>query len=207
MPKKSPSLLSAPGSNFGLGRIQPTRQQGLATLGLLADLTPAGDVMAMGSGLANRDALGFGLGAASLLLPGTIKPDIVKSAAKRFGFTEKTTDMPFYDDILNDPDYFKRTKGITAKVDYISPREYLSKLNLDVKDASDIKKFENAILDPGNIDVYANKMLSGDTFPMLTIDMNDAGKVISQEGRTRAMAAIKAGIEEVPVLTVNRIKQ
>ena len=86
MPKNA-SLLSAPGSNFGLGRVQPTRQQGLATLGLLADLTPAGDVMAMGQGVLNRDPLGFGLGAASLLLPGTIKPDFAKDVLSKFRTT------------------------------------------------------------------------------------------------------------------------
>ena len=80
------SPLLAPGSNFGLGRVQPTREQGLSQLGLMADLSPAGDAIAMGQGLLNRDPLGFGLGLGSLLIPGTIKPqafDPVVQAVKR----------------------------------------------------------------------------------------------------------------------------
>ena len=41
---------------------------------------------------------------------------------------------------------------------------------------------------------------------MLTLDYDKAGKIASQEGRTRSFSAIKAGIDEVPVLVVNRTK-
>jgi len=117
MPKNT-SLLGAPGSNFGLGRVQPTRQQGLAQLGLLADLSPAGDVMAMGQGVLNRDPLGFGLGAASLLLPGTIKPEAVsrfgKLAVKKIKALDFNQQLNFFDEIKlpGNPEKFMKSAGL-----------------------------------------------------------------------------------------------
>ena len=67
-------LLSSPGTNFGLGRIQPTEEHGMTLLKGLLGLTPAGDIHAIGQGIANKDMLGAGLGLLSLALPGTIKP-------------------------------------------------------------------------------------------------------------------------------------
>lgn len=59
-------------------------QTGL-TLGRgLLDTTPAGDFMAMGEGIRNRDPLTFGLGAASLLVPGTIKPQMAENIVNKF---------------------------------------------------------------------------------------------------------------------------
>lgn len=74
VPGSAKGILSSPGSQFGLGRIRPDVESGLATFRMLSDLTPAGDVMAIYEGLRDQDPLGIGLGAASLLLPGTIKP-------------------------------------------------------------------------------------------------------------------------------------
>ena len=83
-------ILDAPGGIFGLGRVQPTREQGLGQLREMMNLTPVGDITAMGLGLLNRNPLEFGLGAASLLLPGTIKPkgDIAKAVADKLRLTK-----------------------------------------------------------------------------------------------------------------------
>ena len=55
-----------------------TPKQNAMQLGMGAvDMTPVGDFKAMAQGLLERDPVGFGLGAASLLIPGTVKPGML----------------------------------------------------------------------------------------------------------------------------------
>lgn len=91
------SLLSSPGSNWGLGNIRPNRESAMQTLGLLGSLTPAGDVYQIGQGLYNQDPYGVGLGLLSLALPGTISPGMARKALPEFihagPMTAKTTPL------------------------------------------------------------------------------------------------------------------
>lgn len=62
--------LLAPGSNFGLGRIQPTREQGLSLLQGMLGMSPVGDIQSI---MQAQSPLDVGLGLLSLGIPGTIR--------------------------------------------------------------------------------------------------------------------------------------
>lgn len=124
-----------------------------------------------------------------------------KSAPVGDFFNRKTTDMPFYDELIESlddealRDYFKENKGIEASLIDISPDEYM---NLVEKGFSG-----NAMsgVFPEKVTEYAKKMGAGEKFPTLFLDYT-RGKKLSQEGRHRALAAKKQGASSVPVLTV-----
>lgn len=81
--------------------LSQTPMQNTLTLGRgLLDATPAGDVLAIGEGIRDRSPLGIGLGAASLMVPGTIKPKSV----------EKLTEVLFHG---TNKDFDKFTEGAT----------------------------------------------------------------------------------------------
>lgn len=120
------------------------------------------------------------------------------------GFTTNTTDMPFYDEMLRKPEYFKEAKGLEFKIVDMDPQDYLDRV---------AKEFKKTNPEAGSFDTYANqdlineyaqKMSAGEKFPMLTFDTRNG---FSQEGRHRAKAAIKAGIRKVPVMMVNKIRK
>jgi len=132
------------------------------------------------------------------------KFDVLKQGGEGLNaFDNTTTEMPFYDDMMRLPEYFEEQKGKVWKIVNVTPFNYLKSLNIDVnnKKVIDIeaKHYPNYI-EPEAVDDYTEKMKAGEKFPMLTYDVSE-GRV-SQEGRHRALAAIKAGVKTVPVLIV-----
>lgn len=117
-------------------------------------------------------------------------------------FDETTTDMPYYDDLIKSldhdgkRDYFRTQKGLDYDMSDMTPDEYLSAVD------SGFKHGVMSGIDQSKVDRYAEKMLGGEKFPVLTLDYSGGG--LSQEGRHRSLAAKKAGINSVPVLTVKR---
>jgi len=113
-------------------------------------------------------------------------------------FHADTTDMPYYDNMMQNPEYFERAKGIATELIKMSPQEYIKRA------AKGFGKTPDEIVsqrDPELAASYAEKMQSGEKFPILTLDYSK-GPRISQEGLHRSMAAIQAGVSEVPVLIV-----
>jgi len=106
-----------------------------------------------------------------------------------------TTDMPFYDDLMRLPTYFKDHKGFEAKMEWLSPVSYLKRC----KEMFDCTwaNLEQGVSEK-RVDEYAKMMQKGTKFPVLTLEPSRG----YQEGRHRALAALKAGIRRVPVLTV-----
>ncbi|MCP3672740.1 MAG: hypothetical protein GY814_20420, partial [Gammaproteobacteria bacterium] len=108
-------------------------------------------------------------------------------------FQDKTT-IPNLDDPLNNPEYFRKQKNIVVHDETMTPDEYLERVT---------KGFDGTLertiqdIDSDIVDKYAEDMKSGDKFPMLSIDQS--GGYFNQEGRHRALAAKKAGINQVPV--------
>jgi hypothetical protein len=94
-------------------------------------------------------------------------------------------------------DYYRSAKGTDWSVQKMSPDEYLSRAARAMgQDPAEFSKFPM-----GNVDEYAKAMKNGDKFPMPWVN-EVAG---SQEGRTRALAAKKLGLKEIPVAVGGRV--
>jgi len=95
------------------------------------------------------------------------------------------SDPPLY----SDSDYKKRG----GKIFYKSPEEFLSlvpKLTLDDESIENIEILKDMIESDQEIDP-----------PTLYVDGDD---IVNHDGRHRAYAAIKSGIEEIPILVIDR---
>jgi len=113
-------------------------------------------------------------------------------------FHKDTTEMPFYDNMMQNPEYFERAKGLVSELVNMSPSEYLNRVADGFgKTVEQVTKQRDAEL----VEKYTQKMIDGEQFPILTLDYS-RGPRVSQEGVHRSMAAIKAGVNEVPVLIV-----
>lgn len=115
-------------------------------------------------------------------------------------FRTDKTDIPYYDGMLKNPEYYKKAKGMEFQIEYMRPQEYLELVAKDVFKTS----YKNAItymLDDNLIKEYKEAALNGDKFPMLIIDYSRN----TQEGRHRAYVAELLNIRQVPVMIVNEV--
>lgn len=91
-------------------------------------------------------------------------------------------------------DYYRKAKGKEFRVIEMSPGEY-NKIMMDdnlsrTLVGDELKK----------VDSYAEKFKNGERADIPYIEYDKNGKIIGQEGRHRALAAYKAGIEKAPVV-------
>lgn len=119
-------------------------------------------------------------------------------------------------DVESDDDYgpFEQSTGIAlydgdnskyAHTDVVMDTDDFSNLQAQIheqySDVDRTRHFGSARAD--DVKEYAESMESGEEFPMPHIVMNDKGEVVNeQEGRHRALAAMAAGYDEVPVRVV-----
>lgn len=128
--------------------------------------------------------------------------DAVKEVQKDIqAFDTTTTDMSFYDQLMKKPEYFAKEKGRKGKIVYMTPDEYLAKVE---------KGFDTTgpfYASPELVGKYAEAMKKGDKFPTLMLEYGKTGEKTSfrQEGIHRATAAKQVGIKKVPVLVVEDI--
>ena len=101
-------------------------------------------------------------------------------------------------DMKRNPEYWRDTKNRQLLEETMTPQEYLrlvdegfEKIGSGGRGSLDV--------DQTLVDEYAAAMERGDLFPPLQLDYTRGD--FSQEGRHRAHAAIKAGIDDVPVQT------
>jgi hypothetical protein len=113
---------------------------------------------------------------------------------------EDKTGVDLYDSMLQKPDYFKKTKGVTYKLQAMTPDEYIDATaqmqripDRQARDMVAAKKVESIV----------GRTSAGSPMPMLVLD-RAAG---FQDGRHRAMAAKKMGLEKVPVMVVDRVPE
>ena len=110
------------------------------------------------------------------------------------------TDMPYYDGLLRDPAYYRRAKGITGKIEWMSPSGYLEK----VAAMFGTTAARTLIwVDPVLAEKYADRMEDGDLFPIPVINYD----LSEQEGRHRAYAALILGVRSIPVLVVRPVRE
>lgn len=106
----------------------------------------------------------------------------------------KSTGMRFYDNMLRNPEYFKREKGITSQIVHISPDEYLSLSTSHGKPSSGAGVYDAVV------DDYVDKIKNGEELELTILDF--ANNEFYQEGRHRALACKKLGVPKIPVLKV-----
>lgn len=98
-------------------------------------------------------------------------------------------------DMMKDPEYMAKKKGMIGSIEWMSPREYIDKCKAGFKSIGERGEVERG-RDPKLIKQYAQDMKKGDKFPMLSLDYRGG---FGQEGLHRAMAAEMIGVEKVPV--------
>ncbi|MEJ5329024.1 MAG: hypothetical protein WHT07_02585 [Desulfobaccales bacterium] len=103
-------------------------------------------------------------------------------------FNLQTTDMPYYDNLLKNPQYFAREKGIVGCIEYMAPDAFLDKAGRTTFDENLVRK-------------YATRVEQGKQMPLPILDI--ATK--THEGRHRALVAKAMGLELMPVLVVEPI--
>ena len=121
----------------------------------------------------------------------------IKSPSKYFA---DTTGMSYYDGILHYPKYHRANKGVRAYVEMISPEKYF-------EEAAKVRRGNGAIEDEYMSTghrrslIYADRTRKGSKMPIPVIDYAHH----SQEGRHRAMAAMKLKLHKIPVLFVDEV--
>ena len=90
-------------------------------------------------------------------------------------------------DMMKDPEYMAKKKGMIGKIEWMSPREYIDKCVVGFRSVGEPGEVERG-REPKLIKKYAKEMQQGDIFPMLELDYRGG---FGQEGLHRAMAAIK----------------
>lgn len=133
-------------------------------------------------------------------------------------FTQTTTHMSDYDDMLHDPEYFKEKKNKVFTIVHMSPREYIQQAYDSFKEHGHLQPHDDLqTLVQSRSDTlitkYQEKMKKGEKFPMLVLDFcsrpsfsGGREKSFSQDGIHRAIAAHRAGVTEVPVMVVDDAK-
>ncbi|MDI6854385.1 MAG: strawberry notch family protein [Deltaproteobacteria bacterium] len=102
-------------------------------------------------------------------------------------FNLQTTDMPYYDNLLKNPEYFAREKGIAGRIEYMTPDEFLDKAGRAAVNESLVRE-------------YAER---GGQMPLPVLDI----AADTHEGRHRVLAAKAMGFERIPVLVVEPISK
>ncbi|MEM0142682.1 MAG: hypothetical protein QXL94_01810 [Candidatus Parvarchaeum sp.] len=103
------------------------------------------------------------------------------------------TGLPFYDDIILNPEYAKKVEGLTYSIKYMTPLEYLSRItktyankanrtNMTLEDEINIIKHDRNLIND-----LKHLFMSGIKIDMLVLDY--ARNV--QEGRNRAYAVFE----------------
>lgn len=95
-------------------------------------------------------------------------------------------------------DYYNKNKWEVSVVE-MSPRDYLYNSYSNKLDEWDKYEAIQHVAEDPSVAEYAENMKNGDKFPLVSIEYDEDGW-LAQEGRHRALAAQRNGIETIPVL-------
>lgn len=127
-----------------------------------------------------------------------------KSESQLQPFDLARTDMPFYDNMLAKPEYFRKNKGAAFKIVYLTPEEYEKAIEKGFKAThGGIDRIQDRITDK-YVTEYADAMKAGAKFPLPVIEYqwNTDHLSFTQEGHHRSAAVKKLGLETMPVMIV-----
>jgi hypothetical protein len=118
-------------------------------------------------------------------------PSFKQTKIPQTDFFSTTTNIPEYDSMLDDADYFYYNKDKLAELVYMRPMEYITKCsngryNKDICGFGHTVNQEIAGAKKSLVKKYAEDMKKGSKFPVPIIEYDKRG--ISQEGRHRALA-------------------
>ena len=126
----------------------------------------------------------------------------IKTPNKTFDGYDVESKLGSHQEILSDPEYFKENKNRELSKVVMTPDEYIE----ECAEAFGIPKQE--LMESRDRDMfkkYAEDMRNGDKFPPLSLDYSQ-GK-FSQEGIHRALASRYNGVNEVPVMIVEKVNR
>lgn len=112
-------------------------------------------------------------------------------------YFKKKTGMGFYDNILKNPNYHRKEKGLRHKIVHITPDKFIEECARRQK--STIRQ-QHEMIYPKPVRRYKKRTLKGSPMPMPVLGPEED----YQEGRHRAMVAKELGIKKIPVLKVWR---
>ena len=128
-------------------------------------------------------------------------------------FDTNNTDMPTYNNMIDDKtivstgegnftkkDYYKKFKGVKSELMLYSPEEYFQESNKMHGGKMTDEEYSSANTDSELIKRYLARSLGGSKAPLPVLDYSRN----EQEGRHRAIVAKKLGLEEFPVLKVEK---
>jgi len=109
------------------------------------------------------------------------------------------TDLPFYDNMLKDPAYFRRAKGLSFKIKKVRPDDYIKE---SAKIHGGSVEAEYQMINRKLVGDYVERVKQGSKMPLPVLDYT-----ANQEGRHRVAVAKLLGKRTVPVMTVNKMGQ
>lgn len=124
-----------------------------------------------------------------------VQPQMSQTYSLGVNWNLSDTDMPYYNQLLKDPDYYRREKGVEGRIEYLTPEQYMTMAG-QIHRVSRAREYE--VIIPRLLKQYAERMKAGVELPLPVIDLA-AGL---QEGRHRVAAAQWLGEHQVPVLVV-----
>lgn len=102
---------------------------------------------------------------------------------------------------FKNPIYSIINKRRTAKLLYISPKQYIYKIARNFGNLSYEDVAESSLVNYDKVDKYESDMLKGDKFPIPHYTKDGSG----QEGRHRALACMKLKCETIPVIEFRHV--
>ena len=119
------------------------------------------------------------------------------SAASAFSLS--TTEMPYYDNMLRNPEYFRDEKGVSFRISKNqSPAKYIEQC-ANARNTTREQLLANR--EQALIDKYAAAMQAGEKFPLPVIDYT---RGFTQEGLHRAFAAEQINLSTMPYMSVSK---
>ena len=123
------------------------------------------------------------------------------------GAFKRKTGIPNIDQMLKNPDYWAKAKGVKAKVVEMSPDEYLMKVVTGFQrhgyPGASMARTKEMVRSHPSFRDYVLAHRRGDEFPMPHLDYSRG--TFNQEGRHRVLAAKEAGLKTIPVAIVEDV--
>ena len=101
----------------------------------------------------------------------------------------------------DNPEYFRKNKGVVYEITLVSPDHYFYLTSRARRRSGSSPQAERREVSDKRAKEYADKMKSGDKFPLMYIDFDHK----SQEGRHRVRALEMLGVTNMPVMIVKTL--